>query len=364
MLTAFFSDNIFAEKGDLKMPKRAYEISESAGELLGLMKNEKKARFRDRLRLLWFLKTGEADTMTRAAQLCGVTRLTAAEWFRRYEAGGIGELLLLRTVPGRKRLIPDEVEESLRKRLSESDGFDSYGDIRIWIMENHDLDIPYKTVHDTVHYRLKAKLKTPRPSHIKKNDEATEEFRKTFPRILSEITDNTDMPTKVFSYDETRLGLITSLGRKITLPGVRPVAKIQCVYENYYIYGATEIANGENFFLEFPGMHTECFQCFIEKLSEEFPNSMNVLIADNAGIHKADRLTIPENIRLVFLPAYSPELNPVERFWQHIKKYTKGKIFSDLNEMKDYVADILKGISEKTVASIVGYPYILNAINA
>ncbi len=45
------------------------------------------------------------------------------------------------------------------------------------------------------------------------------------------------------------------------------------------------------------------------------------------------------------------------------KKYTKGKIFSGLDEMKDYVADILKNISEKTVASIVGYPYILNAIN-
>lgn len=124
------------------MPKRNYDISESAGELPGLMKNEKRARFRDRLRLLRFLKTGEADTMTRAAELCGVSRLTAAEWFRRYEAGGIAELLLLKTVPGRKRLIPDEVGEALEKRLSESDGSDSYGEIRIWIMENHDPDIP------------------------------------------------------------------------------------------------------------------------------------------------------------------------------------------------------------------------------
>ena len=140
------------------MPKRIYEIFESAEELPGLMKNEKKARFRDRLRMLWFPKTGEADTMTRAAELRGVFRLTAAEWFRRHEAGGIAGLPLLKTVPGRKRLIPPEVEESLKKRLSESDGSDSYGDVRIWIMENHDLDIPYKTVHDTVHCRLKAKL--------------------------------------------------------------------------------------------------------------------------------------------------------------------------------------------------------------
>ena len=119
------------------MPKRIYEISESAGELLGLMKNEKRARFRDRLRLLRFLKTGEADTMTRAAELCGVSRLTAAEWFRRYEAGGIAELLLLKTVPGRKRLIPDKVAEAPGKRPAGSDGSDSHGDVRIRIMENY-----------------------------------------------------------------------------------------------------------------------------------------------------------------------------------------------------------------------------------
>lgn len=346
------------------MPERTYEISQSAEELLSLMRNEKKARFRDRLRLLWFLKTGEAETMTRAAELCGVSRLTAAEWFRRYEAGGIAGLLLLKTVPGRKRLIPDEVAEALRKRLAESDGFDSYGDVRIWIMENYGLDIPYKTVHDTVHYRLKAKLKTPRPSHIKKNDNDEEEFRKSLPAILSEIIDNTDMPVRIFSYDETRLGLITSPGKKITLPGVRPVAGIQRVYENYHIYGAAEVTDGKNFFLEFPGMDTDCFQCFLRKFSEEFSDSMNVLLIDNAGIHKAERLTFPENVWPVFLPSYCPELNPIERFWEHIKRYTKGKIYSDLNEMKDHVADILKNISEKTVASLVGYSYILNAINA
>ena len=87
------------------------------------------------------------------------------------------------------------------------------------------------------------------------------------------------------------------------------------------------------------------------------------MLIDNARIHKAERLTIPENIRLIFLPAYSPELNPIERFWQYIKEDIKGEIFSDLAAMKDYVADILKKCSEKTIASITGFPYILDTIN-
>ena len=87
------------------------------------------------------------------------------------------------------------------------------------------------------------------------------------------------------------------------------------------------------------------------------------MLIDNAGIHKAKRLIIPENIRLLFLPSYSPELNPIERFWQYIKGYTKGKIFSGLPEMKDYVADILKKCSQKMTASLTGFSYILDAVN-
>jgi transposase len=150
------------------MPKRNYEISESPEELVRMIKKEKRGRFRDRIRLLWLLKNPESATMSRAAGLCGVSRLTAAEWFHRYESGGIGELLLLKTVPGRKRRISGEVAEALKKRLSEPDGFGSYDEIRIWLKENHNADIPYKTVRKTVRYYLGAKPEMPRPSHIKK----------------------------------------------------------------------------------------------------------------------------------------------------------------------------------------------------
>jgi transposase len=150
------------------MPKKDYNILENPEELLRMMKSEKKGRFRDRLRMLWLLKSGEAKTITRAAELCGVSRLTAVEWFKRYEAGGIEELLLLKTVPGRKRRISGEAEKALRKRLTEPEGFGSYDEIRIWLKENYHLDIPYKTVHKTVCYYLGAKPKSPRQPQIKK----------------------------------------------------------------------------------------------------------------------------------------------------------------------------------------------------
>ena len=71
-----------------------------------------------------------------------------------------------------------------------------------------------------------------------------------------------------------------------------------------------------------------------------------------------------KNIYLIFLPAYSPELNPVERFWQHVKKDIKNRIFNGLQEMKDYVADFLKHCSSQTVASLTNFSYISDAFNS
>ena len=118
-------------------------------------------------------------------------------------------------------------------------------------METYNLDIPYKTVHKTVRYYLGAKPESPRPSHAGKDEEKVRGFEESFPIIVSEIINNTDAPTEIFSYDETRLGLITPLGKRITLPGVRPVGQIRIKYENYQIYGATEVSCGENFLPDF-----------------------------------------------------------------------------------------------------------------
>ena len=207
------------------MPKKTYEILESAEELLDMIRKEPKGRFRDRLRLLWLLKTGKAKSMTHAAELCGISCLTAAEWFRRYETGGIAELLCIRTVPGRQRAISGDVLEDSEKHLSEPEGFGSYGEIKIWLMETYNLDIPYKTVHKTVRYYLGAKPESPRPSHVRKNEEEVRGFEESFPIIVSEIINNTDAPTEIFSYDETRLGIITPPEKESLFPESDPSEK-------------------------------------------------------------------------------------------------------------------------------------------
>lgn len=81
---------------------------------------------------------------------------------------------------GRKAAIPSEIKQILINELNEKEGFNSYKEIKTWLYTVHDLDVAYKVVHDTVRYRLKAKLKVPRRSNVKKDAEAEAEFQKKF----------------------------------------------------------------------------------------------------------------------------------------------------------------------------------------
>lgn len=77
--------------------------------------------------------------------------------------------------------------------------------------------------------------------------------------------------------------------------------------ENFYLYGAVEPATGESFFWEFSHLDSSCFQSFLDKFSQQFPDSLNLLQLDNGSFHKSVTLNWPDNILPIFQPAHSPE---------------------------------------------------------
>ncbi len=84
-----------------------------------------------------------------------------------------------------------------------------------------------------------------------------------------------------------------------------------------------------------------------------------MFILDGAGWHKANNLKVRPNIELVFLPPYSPELNPVERFWQFIKDNTiKNQVYKTLKAIEDEVAQFLKEMTDEITASVCHVSYL------
>ena len=111
----------------------------------------------------------------------GRNRTTCQRWLRRYRQGGVSELLEQQVKLGRKPEIPQWAIQALSKRLQEPEGFHSYGEIQEWLERTLGVSVSYKIVHRTVHYKLKAKLKRPRPKSLGHNPIKAEAFKKTCP---------------------------------------------------------------------------------------------------------------------------------------------------------------------------------------
>jgi transposase len=84
-------------------------------------------------------------------------------------------------------------------------------------------------------------------------------------------------------------------------------------YKWTYLYAAVEPTTGESFCLYLPGMDSGCLQSFLEGLCETYPDHHLLVVLDGAPSHRSEQIVCPDNVEFLRLPAYSPELDPVER---------------------------------------------------
>ncbi len=155
------------------------EITESEEFLEKSLRQARRAEQAERLRMLWWLKTGKVKAHQELSRLLGRSPSTVTRWLKRYRTGGLDALLERKTAPGKPAKITGELLKTLKERLDEPAGFSSYGAIQQWLEKESGEEMNYKTVHKTVRYRLGAKLKVPRPCNIKQDKEAVSLFKKT-----------------------------------------------------------------------------------------------------------------------------------------------------------------------------------------
>lgn len=143
------------------------KISETTDELKELLKSIKEKKVKERVQVLYWLKSEQVKTENAIANLTGKHRTTVSRWLSRYRTGLMNTLLKKGKSTGRSRKLNDEIEKSLKQELQDEQGFSSYKEIQTWLRVVHDVEMSYTGVHQLVRYRLKAKLKVPRPVHLK-----------------------------------------------------------------------------------------------------------------------------------------------------------------------------------------------------
>lgn len=153
--------------------------------------------------------------------------------------------------------------------------------------------------------------------------------------------------------DEARFGTHSKIGYGWFPKGQRPRLDIKLGFKNFYAYSAINPLTGKSFNLLLPKVNAEIMSIFLEEFSQAYPNNRITLVVDGAGWHRAKNLRVPENIKLVFLPPYSPELNPVERFWLYMKKkILTNRLYDSVEDLQNAACLFLRSTPPATIAQI------------
>lgn len=168
---------------------------------------------------------------------------------------------------------------------------------------------------------------------------------------------------RLWSQDESRCGLLPILRQRITAKGVQPVINSNFQFQSFYLFGAVEPATGNRFILELPHLNTANFQIFVDHFSQQDAESFHLLLLDNAAFHTTHSLKLPDNVGLLFLPAYSPELNPIERFWRDLKDWLSKHQPKSLDELSGLIVSRLKEYTATAIKSLTAFNYLLSAFH-
>ena len=130
-------------------------------------------------------------------------------------------------------------------------------------------------------------------------------------------------------------------------------------FQNFYLYSAVNPKTGDDFSLILDCVDTDCMNMFLQQMSLWLDDKKAFIVMDQAGWHKAKGLVIPDNISIIHLPPYSPELNPVERLWQYMKNAVlKNRIYDTLKELEDVVCNFICSMQHQTIKTVCHVNYM------
>jgi len=161
--------------------------------------------------------------------------------------------------------------------------------------------------------------------------------------------------------DEARFGRMVRIRRCWSPAPLRPSVPNGYERQFVYVYAAVSPIEGEMDWMISEKMNTEHMSSFLTQVSAAHPEDFIVMVLDGASSHKSKELQRPENIRLVGLPPYSPELNPQEHVWDELReKEFPSRVFNDLDAVVRQLHGGLPRLSRDhgALRSLTAWPWI------
>lgn len=161
--------------------------------------------------------------------------------------------------------------------------------------------------------------------------------------------------------DEGRFGLLGTPRRCWAPRGMRPVVGARLERKYLYAFSAVSPHDGALDSLVLPWVNAEAMSVFLAEVAMRHDDEFVLMVMDQAGWHLAGGLVVPQNMRLLFLPSYSPELNPAEHLWEALRENCfANHVFTDLDAVTNVLADGLRALESdpSRIRSMTGFDWI------
>lgn len=337
-------------------------------ELQRLERVEKNADRAKRLRII--ILGIEGWTAPSVAMAVGLTRRICQRWVRRYNDEGLSGLDDRRGREPRLPLTPEQ-QEKVRQRLdagptAQDEVCSLRGkDVQRILAQEFHLLRSLAGVYHLLH-RLGYSYLRPRPRHRKADPEKQAAFLRQWPERLGAIA--AAQPTKrlrIYFQDESRFGQQGTTTNVWAQQGSRPTAVRQTEYEYLWVLAAVCPETGHAEGLLSPQLNTKIVNEFLAQFARTIPADQHaVMLWDGAGFHASKQLRVPENVTVVTLPAYSPELNPIENLWNYLKShFWSNRAYDDYDALEQAAVDAWRkaALDADLMKTVCAAPYLESA---
>ena len=277
-------------------------------------------------------------TVAEIMRVADVARQTVFTYRDKVVSGGVARLLQRGRAPGKRPLVRGALQAEFLARLAEG-RFRQARDAQRWIKQRTRKTLTESGVRQLLR-RLGGKLKVPRKSHAKKDPAKAAQFKAELPAKLTALAGSAaERPVRLWVLDEHRYGLLPVIRRVWARRGVRVHAPYATKYRWGYLHEALEVDGAHASELLFtPAIDRDIHALFLRQIADSDPRALHVVIQDQAGFHlPTDDPRLPPNLRLLPLPPYCPELNPVERFGGLLKAQVANRLYPSLRTLEDHL---------------------------
>jgi transposase len=295
---------------------------------------------RSRWQFLWLLTRGL--TATAIARVTGYSAYWIGQIARRYNtAGPEGMRDQRRRASVGRPPLSGERQAALRAALAEPHPAGDHWcgrTVAAWLSARLGRTISRQCAWRALR-QLGARFLKPRPRHIQADPVAQATFKARLRPLLREVA--TAFPhasVELWAVDEHRIGLKPILHKVWCVDGQRPLTPVQHRFEWRYLVGFVHPTSGQTIFHLATSVSIALFETELTAFATAVgvsPRKQIVLVLDRAGWHSTQLLRVPDHVHLLFLPPYSPELQPAEHLWPLTNTVLVNRHFASIEELED-----------------------------